>query len=219
MIVNYVHYCTKQKSIPFLNSTNLQKLYIMDYQMKQRYLKLAKLILVSSLTFGLPIALIIFFGRDFKAIENHIPKTGIAGPLFSILLMGILSATPIPTDPIVILNGAVFGPVTGIIVSWMGNNLAAIIEYFIGMGLGKISDFEKQKSKLPFGLGKFPADSIWFLIFARFVPSFGGKVVSITGGVYKVRFSKYLWTAIISNLFGSVVLALGGYSLVNFLIK
>jgi uncharacterized membrane protein YdjX (TVP38/TMEM64 family) len=101
----------------------------------------------------------------------------------------------------------------------MGNNLAAVIEYFIGMGLGKIADFEKQRSKLPFGLGKFPADSVWFLICARFVPSFGGKIVSITGGVYKVPFGKYLWTAMVSNIFGSIVLALGGYSLLHTFIK
>lgn len=183
--------------------------------MKNKANKIIRNIFIGLLTFGLPIGLILFFGRDFKEIERHIPKTGVAGPLFSILLMGILSATPIPTDPIVILNGAIFGPVVGILVSWMGNNLAAIIEYFIGMGIGQITDFEKQKNKLPFGLGKFPADSVWFLIFARFVPSFGGKIVSITGGVYKVSFVKYVWTAMVSNIFGSIVLALGGYSLLN----
>lgn len=183
--------------------------------MKPKDLKALRNIFITILTIGLPIALIIFFGRDFKEIERHIPKTGIAGPLFSILLMGILSATPIPTDPIVILNGAIFGPVTGILVSWMGNNLAAVIEYFIGKGIGQVTDFEKQKSKLPFGLGKFPADSVWFLLFARFVPSFGGKVVSITAGVYQVSFGKYLWTAVVSNMFGSIVLALGGYTLLN----
>lgn len=183
--------------------------------MKQKHFKLLRNILIGIITFGFPIALIIFFGRDIKEIEKIIPKTGIAGPLLSILLMGLLSATPIPTDPIVILNGAIFGPVTGILVSWMGNNLAAVIEYFIGMGIGKISDFEKQRSKLPFGLGKFPADSVWFLICARFVPSFGGKIVSITGGVYKVPFGRYLWTAVVSNIFGSIVLALGGYSLLH----
>lgn len=98
--------------------------------------------------------------------------------------MGILSATPIPTDPIVILNGAFFGLWVGILVSWMGNNLASIIEYYIGRGLGEIANFEKIKSKLPLGLSKFPADSVWFLLCGRFIPQFGGKIVSLTGGFY-----------------------------------
>jgi uncharacterized membrane protein YdjX (TVP38/TMEM64 family) len=187
--------------------------------MDSKVFKLLRNTFILVVTFILPIILIIIFGKDLKAIEQHIPETGLAGPLFSILIMGVLSATPIPTDPIVILNGAIFGPSVGILVSWMGNNLAAILEYFIGKGIGEITDFDKQKKKLPFGLSKFPADSVWFLIFARFVPSFGGKIVSITGGVYHVPFWKYLWTAVVSNLFGSVLLALGGYSLLHTLAK
>ncbi len=171
------------------------------------------------ITFILPIALIAYFRKDFQAIEEKIPTTGVAGPLFSILLMGILSATPIPTDPIVIFNGAIFGPVVGVLVSWMGNNLAAVIEYFIGKGIGQIADFDKNRKRLPFGLDKFPADSAIFLICGRFIPQIGGKVVSLTGGVYHVPFWRYLWTAVVSNLFGSVLLAVGGYQLLHSFLK
>lgn len=170
-------------------------------------------LLLATLTISLPILIIILFAKDIRNIERYIPTTGIAGPLFSILLMGILSATPIPTDPIVILNGAIFGPFMGIIVSWAGNNLASIIEYWIGRAIGTFSDFEKQKRKLPFGLDKFPADSPWFLIGGRFIPSFGGKLVSLAGGVYHVNFFRYLWTATIANLIGSIFFAYGGHLL------
>ena len=187
--------------------------------MKKNLAKNIRNVLIAVLSFGVPIAFIVLFAKDLKDIEQHIPKAGIAGPLFSILLMGILSATPIPTDPIVILNGAVFGPWVGVLVSWMGNNLAAVIEYFIGRGLGQITDFKKIKKKLPFGLSRFPADSVWFLLLGRLVPQFGGKIVSLTGGFYRVTFLRYLWTAALSNLFGSILLAVGGYSLLHTLIK
>lgn len=183
--------------------------------MSKKSLKQIRNIVIVLLTFGLPIALLFFFRNDFRAIERRIPTTGIAGPLFSILLMGILSATPIPTDPIVILNGAIFGPFVGVLVSWMGNNLAAVIEYFIGQGIGQMADFDAQKKKLPFGLSKFPADSAVFLICGRFIPQVGSKIVSIAGGVYQVPFGRYLWTAVVSNLFGSILLSVGGYSLLH----
>ncbi|HCQ31359.1 TPA: hypothetical protein DIU27_03190 [Candidatus Collierbacteria bacterium] len=183
--------------------------------MSNKVLTIFRNVLLILLTFGLPIGLLIYFRQDFRALEKLIPTTGIAGPLFSVLLMGILSATPIPTDPIVILNGAIFGPLVGILVSWMGNNLAAAIEYFIGKGIGSLADFSKQKRHLPFGLDKFPADSIIFLIFGRFIPQVGGKIVSIAGGVYHVPFGRYMWTAVVSNLFGSVLLSLGGYTILH----
>lgn len=183
--------------------------------MFKKIFKLVRNVSLILLTFGIPIALLIFFRKDFKTIERFIPTTGVVGPLLSILLMGILSATPIPTDPIVILNGAIFGPFIGILVSWMGNNLAAIIEYFIGKGIGSIAGFDTKRRHLPFGLGNFPVDSPWYLIFGRFVPQFGGKIVSLTSGIYHVPLWKYVWTTAVSNLFGSVILSLGGYSILR----
>jgi len=183
--------------------------------MKKNLSKNIRNILILLLSFGLPIALIIIFRHDFRHIEKLIPTTGILGPSLSVLLMGLLSATPIPTDSIVILNGAIFGPFIGVLVSWLGNDLASVIEYYIGRGLGEATDFEKTKANLPFGLSRFPADSVWFLLFGRLIPQFGGKVVSLTGGFYRVPIVRYLWTAFLSNLFGSLLLAYGGYSLLH----
>lgn len=187
--------------------------------MKKGYSKIIRNTIIAILTLGVPIALIIIFRNDIKNIEKLIPTTGLVGPILSILLMGILSATPIPTDPIVILNGAIFGLWVGVLVSWMGNNLASFIEYFLGRGLGQIADFEKIKNKLPLGLNRFPADSVWFLLLGRFIPQFGGKIVSLTGGFYKVPLFRYLWTAFLSNLLGSILLAYGGHSLLHIIIK
>lgn len=187
--------------------------------MKKNHLKTIRNVAIAIATFGLPIVLIIIFRNDIKYIEKLIPSTGLLGPFISIFLMGILSITPIPTDPIVILNGAIFGPWIGILVSWMGNNFASVIEYFLGKGLGEIANFENIKKKLPLGLSRFPADSVWFLLFGRFIPQFGGKIVSLTGGFYRVPIVRYLWTAFLSNLFGSILLAYGGYSLLHTFIK
>ena len=187
--------------------------------MKNVHKKTIRNIIIATITFGIPIALIVIFKEDIKQLEKIIPSMGALGPFISILLMGILSATPIPTDPIVILNGAIFGPWVGILVSWMGNNLASIIEYFLGKGLGHIIDFEKMKKKLPLGLSRFPADSVWFLFFGRFVPQFGGKIVSLAGGFYRVPLFRFVWTAFLSNLFGSILLAYGGYSLLQSLAR
>lgn len=163
------------------------------------------------------IVAIVYLTQNFFKVETVVKSAGAAGPLFSVLLYGILSLTPIPSDPLSVLNGAIFGPFWGTFYSWMGNNLAASIEYFIGKGIGEITDFEKNKKKLPFGLGKFPADSYLFLIFARAIPGYGGKIVSVVGGMYKVPFWKYFWTAAISNLLGSIAYSFGGYGLVKLL--
>lgn len=153
------------------------------------------------------------FSAQLLFLEKYISEHQILGPIFSIIIMGLLSITPIPTDPIVILNGLLFGPLVGFITSWFGNTLAAIIEYFIGEGINKLTDFENHRKNLPFGLSKLPVNSPWFLIVGRFIPQFGGKIVSLAGGVYKVNFWLYLWTAALANILGSLAFAYGGYYL------
>ena len=158
---------------------------------------------------------IYILARNITGIEKIILSVGILGPLASVLIYGVLSVTPIPTDPLTVLNGALFGPIIGSLVSWMGNNLATVLEYYLGMGIHKLTDFEKVKAKLPLGIGKLPVDSVGFLFFGRLVPQVGGKIVSLMGGIYKVPFKKYMWTAMLSNLLGSILLALGGWSLLK----
>ncbi len=163
----------------------------------------------------LSIFVISLFAKNVVDVEKFILRFGVWGPLISILLYGVLSVTPIPTDPLTILNGALFGPLVGILTSWMGNNFAALIEYYLGKGIGTVTDFEENRSKLPFGLGKYPVDSPLFLICGRFLPGYGAKIVSIVGGVYKVSLWRYIWTASVSNLVGSIMFALGGYSILK----
>ena len=168
------------------------------------------------LAFVTSVILVLFIARHSSTIESSLQTVGIFGPIISILLYGVLSITPIPSDPLTVINGAIFGPIAGSFISWLGNNLAAMIEYFIGEKIGMASNFEKNRKKLPFGLGKFPVNSIWFLIFGRFFPEFGGKIVSVTGGLYKVPIWRYIWTAAVANLFGSIIFAFGGYQLTRF---
>jgi uncharacterized membrane protein YdjX (TVP38/TMEM64 family) len=167
------------------------------------------------LGFSISVLCIYFVAKNIQIIDKAILSVGVFGPLVSILLYGVLSATPIPTDPITVVNGAVFGPVVGSLTSWMGNNLAAYLEYHIGMGIRNITNFGKIRKSLPLGIGKLPVDSIGFLLFGRFVPNVGGKIVSLMSGIYKVPIKKYMWTAALSNLMGSILFAMGGWSLLK----
>lgn len=167
------------------------------------------------LTFVLSIVLIFFISKNKHSLKSFIHSPGIISPIISIMLYGLLSITPIPSDPLSVINGALFGPIMGSVISWMGNNVGALVEYFIAGNIGNVADFKKQKEKLPFGLGKFPADSVWFLIFGRFVPQFGGKLTSIIAGLYKVSLWRYIWTMTLANLPGSALLALGGHKILK----
>lgn len=172
-------------------------------------------LLVTIFTIALSIYASYLVAKDEEAIKSLLFSLGVWAPIATIILYGILSLTPIPSDPLTLLSGALFGPAQGIFISWMGNNFAALVEYYFGKGVAIMSDFEKKKKELPWGLAKLPADSAWFLIGGRFVPGFGSKIVSIFAGVYNVGTWRYVWTAAAANIVGSVLYAMGGAGLVQ----
>lgn len=169
----------------------------------------------SGLSFILSLLLIYYVAKNLKNAEALITSVGLIGPFVSLALFTLLSFTPITTDSLVLINGALYGPLWGSLLSWMGNNIAAITEYYLGKSICALSNFDQKKSKLPFGLSKLPVDSFWFLFFGRLIPGYGGKIVSIYGGMCKVSFKRYFWSAIITNLFGSILLTLIGFGLIK----
>jgi uncharacterized membrane protein YdjX (TVP38/TMEM64 family) len=144
-------------------------------------------------------------------LQTH-EKVGIFICPFVYLLLGL---TLIPSEPVTLLVLAWKGPLLAILLATLGNTLAVIAEYFLGNGIKDLTDFEKKKEKLPFHLGHLPINSPVFLIFARMLPGYGSKIVSLACGVYHVPMIKYVWTAVVSNLVGAALVALGGTGLIH----
>ncbi|NMB84109.1 TVP38/TMEM64 family protein [Candidatus Roizmanbacteria bacterium] len=160
---------------------------------------------------------VFYVAKNMRDVRTIVSRAGLAGPVVLIFLYGFFAVTPITTDPLTVVSGVFFGPIGGVFISWIGNNLAAMVEYYFGRHIGKVANFKKIKEKLPFGLSRLPVDSPWVLIFGRLVPGYGGKVISIMGGIYHVPVRRYLWTSALTNFFGSLLLSLGGYQLIHFL--
>lgn len=172
---------------------------------------------VALVSFGTAIGLVIYIARHQAAVTSLIHGLGVAGPVVSTLLYGILAFSPIPADPLTIINGAVYGPVWGGLIAWLGMNFAALLEYFIGARIGRAAEFEQRRKDLPFGLGRLPVDSIPFLLGGRMLTGAGSKIVSYLSGMYRISLWRYLWTTSISTLLGSIIFALGGAGLLSFL--
>ena len=156
--------------------------------------------------------------RYFSNLEFLLKSTGLLGPLISIGLYGLFSVTPVPTDSLTIVNGLVFGTLVGTILATIGNTIAALVEYFVGLKVRDVTGTKGKTFTIPIIKKKFPVNSTAFLILGRLLPGYGGKIVSVIGGMYKVSLWKYTWTALIANFIGALMFAYGG-SLLRLLIQ
>jgi uncharacterized membrane protein YdjX (TVP38/TMEM64 family) len=163
----------------------------------------------------LVLIVILILSRNMDGIRAFLLSSGQIGLVICVLLYGLLGASPIPSEPLTVLLSALYGPLNITVVATLGNLLSALVEYYIGRKIGDVSDFEKRRQKLPFGLGKFPADSVAFLILARFLPGYGAKFISVLSGIYHVRLWRYIWTTLLSTLIGAAIVAYAGFGILN----
>lgn len=159
--------------------------------------------------------MILLLARRMAEVSAFIGESGWVGLVVAVLIYAILGASPIPSEPLTVLLSTVYGPFSAMLVSGVGNLLAALLEYFIGERIGCAAGFEARRAKLPFGLGRLPVDSPTFLIAARMLPGYGPKFVSLMGGIYRVPFYRYLWTAALPTFAGSAIFAYGGFGLLQ----
>jgi len=155
------------------------------------------------------------FSKELQMIGDLIRSAGWLGWLISILIFGVLGATPIPSEPVTVLITTIFGPLAAAVITTFGNLTAAMVEYLIGHQVGGVIDFQDKRQKLPFGLSKVPVESPLFLLSVRMLPGYGPKFISVTSGVYHVPFGRYLWTTALSTALGAMIVAFGGYGILT----
>ena len=155
----------------------------------------------------------IFFTQDMNRIKTFISQAGIWGIIISILIYALLGVTLIPSEPLTLFIGALFGPWLATLIAGTGNTLSAFVEYYLGTHVGSATNFSEKKDKLPFGLGKLKVDSPMFLIGARMIPGYGPKIVSMMAGMYRVPLLRYLWTTAVPIFIGSGIFAYGGFGI------
>ncbi len=134
--------------------------------------------------------------------------------LISIGVYFLLGFTFIPASPLTLFLAVYLGPFETVLIATVGNTLAALLEYQIGVTVGDIFNFEEHMDNLPFGLGELPITSPFLLMAGRLLP-LGKRGFSILCGAYHVPIGRYLWTSILMYMINSAIIALGGLGLVK----
>lgn len=174
-----------------------------------------KTILIVIVTLAILFVAARYFSTEITQVKTVLRDAGPFAFVIAILIYGILGATVVPSEPLTALLGGLYSPWQAMLVAMLGNTLAALVEYFLGGQISNIANFEKQRARLPFNLGKFPVDSPVFLIFGRMIPAIGPKLISLMSGIYKVKLTRYIWTTLVTNLLGAALIAYGAAGLIR----
>ena len=180
------------------------------------------------------------FLENSANIKSWIEKQGLLGPLFIVGLMMIaIIMSPIPSAPIALASGAIYGHTMGTIYIVIGSLLGAIVAFFIA----RIAGIDVMRRWLGDNYGKGLSGSqnmLMVIIFiSRLLPFISFDMISYAAGVTSLsfwRFSIATLAGIIpasfllahfgselasteSHRIGLAVLFLGVVSLIIFVIK
>ena len=146
---------------------------------------------------------------DEGAIARFVRGWGAWGAAASVTLMMLHSFLPLPAEIIPIANGVLFGPWLGIVLTWLGAMLGAVLSFALARWLGRpfvrlvVSDARWAQIE---HLSPRPGT----LLFVRLVPVISFNLVNYAAGLMGVRWWPFLWTTALGILPLTVAMVLAG---------
>ena len=147
-------------------------------------------------------------------VEDFVGAWGPWSWVGSIALMVLHSFLPLPAEFIAIANGMLFGPVWGILVTWVGAMLGAILAYGLARALGRPflrwvvpTRHWARLEKLPMAAGP--------LLAVRLMPVISFNLVNYAAGMLSVPWWTFLWTTALGILPIVVAMVVAGRELMS----
>lgn len=144
--------------------------------------------------------IVVFLYLDrYQTISHVIRSTGLMGLVTAIILIALLSMTPIPTEGLTIMCFKVYGIGWGIVYSWVGSTLSALLIFGLVRSIGAPLLMQATSHE------RFRQVDAWVsqkgimgLLIARLLPLPAFIVNYLTAVIPAIRFWEYLWTAAVT---------------------
>ena len=127
----------------------------------------------------------------------------------SIALMVLHSFVPLPAEIIAVANGMMFGLFGGVVVTWAGAMLGAVLSFGIARGYGRPALRWLVSERRWQAIDKWELRPMSLLI-ARLIPVISFNLINYGAGLARVRWWPFLWTTGIGILPLTVVSVLLG---------
>jgi uncharacterized membrane protein YdjX (TVP38/TMEM64 family) len=128
---------------------------------------------------------------DPSRLEDQLHAAGPRGPVLFILVMAAAVVSPIPTLPLDILAGRVFGPVYGTLYAVTGATLGAMVSFFVARWLGRDLIARHLKGHINFCQQCSDMLLIKVVFLARLIPAVSFDMVSYGSGLTKMSWTKF----------------------------
>jgi uncharacterized membrane protein YdjX (TVP38/TMEM64 family) len=151
---------------------------------------------------------------DLEGLIGYVSRKGKFGEITFLLIFGLKPlAMILPSNVFAIAAGTLFGPLKGFFLNMIGFFLSATVGFFLSrmLGTGVINKLTKGKLlKFDKGIEK---NGFKIMALLRFPPIFPYDIVSMTAGVTKIKYSKFILGSVIGIIPENICYSLMGKSI------
>lgn len=143
-------------------------------------------------------------------VEASGPLIYVLAPLFTV----VVAILPFPAEVPAMLNGMVFGPVVGVVVTWSGGFVGAVISFEIARRYGRPIAERVLPRKALIAADRAVHATGWSgLLTARLIPAVAFTALNWGLGLSRVRRGTFFWTTAVGILPGAIVFTVFGSGL------
>lgn len=161
----------------------------------------------------------ILISGDIETLKNLILGTGNWGPAIIILLLVMQAIIPpIPAFIIIIVSFWIYGPVLGMIYSFIGSQLGAIATFWIARRLGRPFVIrligEKQLNQVDYFFDRY---GIYAIFLARIIPVLSVDAITYAAGASRLNVRKFMVATSCGQIPALLIFALMGKQAESFM--
>ena len=136
------------------------------------------------------------------------------------LLMAGIAVFPIPAEAPAMLNGMLFGPVTGTLITWLGSLAGAQISFELARSLGRpVAERFVRPGFLDRADALVLQSGWWGMLLPRFIPVVSFTALNWGAGLTPVSRGRFFWTTAVGILPGAVLFTASGTALGSLLAR
>ena len=150
----------------------------------------------------------------FYEIRVWLEASGNWAYLLAPLIMAAVAVLPIPAEIPAMLNGALFGPLVGTLITYSGALMGAQASFELARRLGRpVAERLISPSVLQKADGYVLRAGLWGLLLPRFVPLIAFTALNWGAGLTPVSRWRFFWTTAIGIIPGTVLFTVTGSGL------
>lgn len=150
----------------------------------------------------------------FYSVGDWLQSLGGWAYLIAPLVMAAVAVLPVPAEAPAMVNGALFGPIAGSGITWVGSMLGAAVSFELARRLGRpVAERFLRPTALEHADDLVMKAGWGGLLIARFIPLIAFTALNWGAGLTPVRRWRFLWTTAVGIVPGAIVFTASGWGL------